>query len=201
MITPRSKQVVKDAKRKAADGELLLAINLYESALDGSEQSADIHYQLALLYDDKMNEPLHALHHFKRYLALAPTGVRAGDVRNFMKRDELALITSLSGDSMITHAEATRLRNENFSLRQRLNDRTAPARAPSAPDKASGPPKTENRSAFIPRSHVVEAGDTLFSLSRKYYNSPDRWKDIMNANKQSVDDPGKLKIGQTLTIP
>jgi len=28
---------------------------------------ADVHYKLALIYDDKMNDPLNALHHFKRF--------------------------------------------------------------------------------------------------------------------------------------
>ncbi len=47
----------------------------------------------------------------------------------------------------------------------------------------------------------MQPGDTLFSLSRQYYNSPDRWKDILHANRKTVDDPAKLKVGQTLTIP
>ncbi len=49
--------------------------------------------------------------------------------------------------------------------------------------------------------YVVQPGDTLFSLSRLYYNSPDKWKAILDANEKSIDDPGKLKVGQTLTIP
>jgi hypothetical protein len=66
MITPRSAQIIKDAEVKTADGNFLRAITLYESALDDSPRSADIHYRLALLYDDKMHDPLHALHLFKR---------------------------------------------------------------------------------------------------------------------------------------
>src|SRR5438270_11805194 len=82
MITPRSAQIVKDAESKTADGNFLRAITLYESALDDSPSSADVHYRLALLYDDKMHEPLHALHHFKRYLTLGaswppPSGLEA----------------------------------------------------------------------------------------------------------------------------
>ena len=135
MITPRTQQAVKDAKQKAAQGEFIPAINLYESALDGSKESAEVHYQLALLYDDKMNEPLHALHHFKRYLTLAPTGPRAAEAKKFMARDQLALITSLSGDSVVTHTEAARLRNENLSLRKELDATRAQGRTASASEK------------------------------------------------------------------
>src|SRR6478672_3313867 len=88
MVTARSTQVIKDADAKAAQGEYLSAIALYETALDGTPQSADIHYKLALIYDDKMNDPINALHHFKRYLVLQPTGGRSSDVKDYIKRDE-----------------------------------------------------------------------------------------------------------------
>ncbi|HSH40470.1 MAG TPA: hypothetical protein VK993_16990, partial [Chthoniobacterales bacterium] len=48
MVAPRSTQTIKDADARAADGDFLHAINLYESALDGSAGSAEIHYKLAL---------------------------------------------------------------------------------------------------------------------------------------------------------
>ena len=142
MITPRSAQVIKDAESKTADGNYLRAITLYESALDGSAKSAEIHYRLALLYDDKMHDPLHALHHFKRYLTLAPTGPRANEVKNFMKKDELELGTSLSGDSVVSRAEAARLKNENLSLRKELEDHRARLSGVT-PEKPSG----DNREA------------------------------------------------------
>src|SRR5215467_4369762 len=91
MVTSRSAQRVKEADWKAAQGDYLWAINLYESALDGTPQSAEVHYKLALLYDDKLNDPLHALHHFKRYLVLNPDGPHAVEVKDFMRRDEVAL--------------------------------------------------------------------------------------------------------------
>jgi tetratricopeptide (TPR) repeat protein len=123
MATPPAVQMVKDADARAANGDFLQAVSLYESALDGSAGSADIHYKMALLYDDKMGDALNAMHHFKRYLTLAPTGPRAEEVKNFMKRDELSLLTTLSGDSVVSRAEATRLKNENLNLRQQLEDR------------------------------------------------------------------------------
>lgn len=207
MITPRATQAAKDADARVADGDFLHAINLYEAALDGSAASAEIHYKLALLYDDKMKDPLSALHHFKRYLTVAPGGSRAAEVKEFMRRDEVALVTSMSGDAVITRAEATRLKNENLNLRRQIEERPAESRAAgtaaaeknsrgSRPDKPVAKPVKS-----LPRSHVVQPGDTLFSLSRLYYNSPDKWKAILDANEKTIDDPGKLKIGQTLTIP
>src|SRR5712692_237532 len=121
MVTSRNTRLVKEADWKAAQGDYLWAINLYEAALDGTPQSAEVHFKLALLYDDKMNDPLHALHHFKRYLVLDPNGSHAVEVKDFMKRDEVALGTSLSGDSVVTRAEASRLRNENLNLHREID--------------------------------------------------------------------------------
>src|ERR1700756_2434271 len=77
MITPRQAQQLKDADTKAASGDFTRAISLYESALEDRPTDAEVHYKLALLYEDKMNDPLDALHHFKRYLAITPSGARA----------------------------------------------------------------------------------------------------------------------------
>jgi len=51
------------------------------------------------------------------------------------------------------------------------------------------------------RTYIVQSGDTLVSISRKFYKSPKRWKDILAANRQSVPNPKKLTVGQTLVIP
>src|SRR5437588_5135122 len=198
MITPRSAQIIKDAENKTADGNFLRAITLYESALDDSPRAADVHYRLALLYDDKMHDPLHALHHFKRYLTLAPSGSHANEVKNFMKKAELELGTSLSGDSVVSRAEAARLKNENLALRKELDD----LRAHRSQEKTQSDTKAaDKKSGTTPRTYVVREGDTLASISRKFYKSSARWKRIRDANKNIIDDPAKLKPGRTLTIP
>ena len=200
LITPRSAQIIKDAESKTADGNYLRAITLYESALDDSPRAADIHYRLALLYDDKMHDPLNALHHFKRYLTLAPSGPRAGEVKNFMKKDELELSTSLSGDSVVSRAEAARLRNENLTLRKEVEELRAGVHASQKPAETRTA-STSKKPGAAPRTYVVREGDTLASISRKFYKSSGRWKKIRDANKGVIDDPAKLKPGMTLSIP
>src|SRR5437762_885369 len=198
MITPRSAQIIKDAENKVAAGNFLRAIALYESALDDSPRAAEVHYRLALLYDDKMHDPLHALHHFKRYLTLAPSGPHANEVRNFMKKSELELGTSLSGDAVVSRAEAARLKNENLALHKEVED----LRAHRQPEKPVADQRTaEKKTGPGPRTYVVREGDTLASISRKFYKSTGRWKKIRDANRNVLDDPAKLKPGMTLTIP
>jgi LysM repeat protein len=198
MMTPRNVQRIKDADASVSQGDYLQAIGLYEGALDGTAASADIHYRLGLLYDDKLNDPLNALHHFKRYVSLAPDGTHAKEVREFIKRDETTLLTSLSGDSLVTRSEAARLKNENLTLRRQIEERVA-----KKPTEETSPRQTpENKStAHEKRTYVVAKGETLYSISRKFYKSPSHWKAILEANRSRVDSPSKLSPGTTLTIP
>jgi LysM repeat protein len=199
----RHAQLIQDADTKSAQGDFARAINLYEAALDDSEsiRNADVHYKLALLYDDKLNDPVSALHHFRRYLALSPTGAHATDVKNSIKHDEIAALTMLSGDSVITRSEAARLRNENLTLHKELEARVAPGRTVTDKSQQSEAGLKKSATTKEDRAYVVQSGDTLFSISRKFYKSPKRWKDILEANRKSIRNPKKLTVGQTLLIP
>ena len=202
LTSSRYAQLARDADAKSEQGDFERAINLYEAALDDSPRCAEIHYKLALLYDDKMNDPLSALHHFKRYLALSPHGAHANDVKNSIKRDEVAVLTTLSGDSVVTRAEAARLRNENLNLREELEARSAPLR--NAPDKSQARNANSKKSGSAKskgRTYIVQSGDTLASISRKFYKSSARWEKILAANKENIRNPAKLTVGQTLIIP
>ena len=57
MGNSRYTQVMQDADNKSAQGDFERAVNLYEAALDDSPRGAEVHYKLALLYDDKLNDP------------------------------------------------------------------------------------------------------------------------------------------------
>src|SRR3954468_15024271 len=188
-------QLTQDADNKSAQGDFERAVNLYEAALDDSPRGAEIHYKLALIYDDKLNDPVSALHHFKRYLALNPNGSHAKDVKDSIKRDEIAALTALSGDSVITRVEATRLRNENLTLHKQLEERAA---SRTAFEKSEGNKPGSKKAG---QTYVVQSGDTLFSISRRFYKSPKRWKAILEANKKNIRNPKDLTVGQTLVIP
>src|SRR5205809_2697420 len=198
LTSSRYTQLTQDADAKSEQGDFERAINLYEAALDDSPRAAEVHYKLALIYDDKLNDPVSALHHFKRYLALSANGPHAKDVKDSIKRDEIAALTALSGDSVITRAEAARLRNENLTLHKQIEERAA---SRTALEKSEGKDPRKAGSKKSGQSYVVQSGDTLFSISRKFYKSPKRWKAILEANKKNIRDPKDLTIGQTLVIP
>ena len=49
--------------------------------------------------------------------------------------------------------------------------------------------------------HTVRAGDTLFSLARRYYGDGDRFIDLYRANRPALKGPDALEPGTVLIIP
>jgi len=63
------------------------------------------------------------------------------------------------------------------------------------------PPVGTETTTVPPRTYTVQKGDTLFSLARRFYGNQARWKDIYNANRDTIRDPNTLKVGQVLKLP
>ena len=195
------------AEQKQAARDFRGAINAYEQALDGTGKTAEAHFRMGLIYSEKLNDPVGAVHHFRRYMELSPTGAHVGEAKANLDRLDLTLATSLAGGTLISHAEALRLKTENSDLRKQLAAAQSglPATATSfSPGKSSGKlgsPGPDANPAPGAHSYQVQPGDTLASISRKFYKTKARAKDIQDANMNSVPNAAKLKTGQTLIIP
>jgi tetratricopeptide (TPR) repeat protein len=141
---------IREGNEAVVRGELQRAVQYYESALDGTMLSAEAHYRLGLVYEDQLKNQVAALHHFERYLELAPQGQFATDVKNYVDRLRLVIVSSLSEGTVLPAREASRLRNENLELRQQLTDlrqqeqggRTAAAVATPTPVATPAPQPT-----------------------------------------------------------
>lgn len=201
LFQDHTKKAIGQAEEKYAAGDFKGAVQLYEDAIDGTEKTADLHYKLALIYDDKLKNPLGAMHHLRRYLELKPNGSHAKDAQNFIKEDELKLLTTLSRSAFMSQEDAARLKNDNLTLRKQLAELRASPRYSTAPGDmhpsvtAGGPPAPGSR------SYVVQHGDTLASIARKFYKNSSRWKDIQDANFNALNGTAKLKPGMTLIVP
>ena len=51
------------------------------------------------------------------------------------------------------------------------------------------------------RVHEVVRGDTLSGLAKTYYGNASQYNRIFEANRDLLDDPDKIKVGQKLKIP
>jgi tetratricopeptide (TPR) repeat protein len=73
-----------------------------------------------------------------------------------------------------------------------------PVNPPSAPPPAQpvNPPPAQGL-----RKHVVARGDTLMSISLRYYGNRSRWRDIFAANRDQLPTESSLQIGMELRLP
>lgn len=200
MFQDHSKQALDTADQKYSAGDYQGAVQYYEDAIDGTPATADVHYKLALMFDDKLQNPLAAMYHFQRYLDLKPNGPHAKDASAYMKEDELRLAT-LSHGALMSQQDAVRLMNDNQALRKQIEELRAARAAAAARDTG---PQTGAHPAETVRggtTYVVQTGDTLASISRKFYKTSVRWKDIQTANYSKLKGSSKLKPGMLLVIP
>jgi nucleoid-associated protein YgaU len=59
------------------------------------------------------------------------------------------------------------------------------------PSPASGPKQT----------YKVQPGDSLSKIAKEFYGNADEYMRIFEANKDTLNDPNKIQIGQELVIP
>ena len=49
--------------------------------------------------------------------------------------------------------------------------------------------------------YLVRKGDTLTGISKRFYGTTVRWKDLLAANRRVLSSPRDLRAGQTLSLP
>jgi uncharacterized protein (DUF2235 family) len=50
-------------------------------------------------------------------------------------------------------------------------------------------------------THKVVAGENLSKLAKRYYDDPEQWPRIFDFNRDQLDDPDEIFVGQKLRIP
>lgn len=204
-----------------AAGDFPKAVRFYETALDGTSKTAELHYRLAIIYDNHLKDPTSALHHYRRFLRMTESPAHKEEVDRSIERLQREMVARLGEGGLVSRNEAVRLRNENNTLRQQIAAlRAQPSPSPSSPPSstkaASTPPPPVDRQGFskVPqtrqaetvvgpetRTYTVQKGDTLAAISRKFYNTSARWKDIVDANQNQLGNNTSIREGQVLIIP
>ncbi len=163
--------------KEAKEGRFESAIYWYEAAL-GEDDRSSVHWKMAEIFANKLRDPAGAVYHYRRILALHATGQRADATRAALHRLEGGSLTPEGGSNRPKVGGGTKL----------LSSEQAAAEAEKA---AKGKVHT----------YVVQTGDSLVSISRKYYQTTARWKDILDANQNQLSNPDELKPGQTIILP
>ena len=77
--------------------------------------------------------------------------------------------------------------------------RPAAKQVPTGIDKSQASLQTSRTSAS--QQYTVKAGDTLSKLAGQFYNAPEKWDRIYDANRDQLKNPNYIYIGMKLMIP
>lgn len=69
----------------------------------------------------------------------------------------------------------------------------APAQAQAAAAAANAPSSA--------RTYTVQAGDTLSKIAKQFYGNANDYNRIFEANRDKLENPDKIRVGQQLAIP
>ena len=202
MFQKDSEKTITAGDKKAAAGDFRVAIKMYEAALDGTPRTAEVHYKMGAIYDEKLHATIDALHHFNRYLELAPDGPHAKEAKAYQKDAPLRLAETLNRGSLITQEEAVRIKKDNLDLKMQIVKLKGQKSTPIPGTAPSG--KGEPVQKPIPpgaRTYTVQRGDTLASIAAKFYKNKGRWTQIRDANFHGGKGTPPIKAGQVLVIP
>jgi len=109
-----------------------------------------------------------------------------------MEGDKLFIRASVPSQDVKNQVwDQIKLVDPNFS------DLTADIQAPTAAAAAAA----GGGGTAAARTYTVQAGDNLSKISKHFYGDPNQYMKIVNANKDQLPDPDKIKPGMELNIP
>lgn len=106
-----------------------------------------------------------------------------------------------SAPNMEAKAKAMQLFNEMVDSENTFNMIDIPAPEPKPEPEPAPEPAAEEPPEAGARVHEVVSGDTLGAIAQKYYGKAGAYMKIFEANRDILDNPNLIKVGQKLQIP
>lgn len=106
------------ARKAVEERNFSRAATLYQRALWVDPELAQAHLELGLLYDDKLQDPIGAIYHYRCYIQLRPNSEKRQLVEDYIDRAKISLVARLPQSPVVDPAVLTRLQNEKAALVQ-----------------------------------------------------------------------------------
>lgn len=191
------------------------AIEWCERALERKPGLALAHRELALMLDGFREDYVAAIYHYQRYLDLRPDTPNREAVEELIRHCRMNFAAQIGAtpeewqrDLQVRNDRIRALETELALWRsgdiQAAAGSASPSAAPPAAPAARVPAPAPSASEAPPpaaRTHVVSAGETLGTISSRYYGSPAKWNRIFEANRDRIQNPNNVRVGTALVIP
>jgi TolA-binding protein len=215
-------------RRRAEQADYVGAVEAFEQALQNNPRSGAAHFEIGLIFYDKLNDPAAAIYHFQQVLKLQPGSSKADFARHYLSVCKMELVKDVPFNSVNQQMQKelerlTRdnndLRQQNEQLRLQLTQRTTtlsnapglgkfPGPAASLPGPVPQPglaPEGSPRAAATAegtRTPTTVATHTVRSGETPY--SIARHYGLQTSALLAANpglDPKRLKVGQVLNLP
>lgn len=200
--------LIRKAQAAREAGEPDRAIEYGERALRKNPDLSVAHRELALLLDHYRQDYPGALVHYRRYLQLRPESPQREAMEEMMHHCEMTFAAQLvdAPDRLKKELADKELRIRELELEVvQLRESAANAGGPAivVPAKVAQAARKDavKKEAAARRTHTVQPGETLATISKQVYGTTARWKDIFQANRGQIEDANRVRVGTTLEIP
>ena len=191
------------------------AIEWCERALERKPDLALAHRELALMLDGFREDYVAAIYHYQRYLDLRPDTPNREAVEELIRHARMNFAAQIGAtpdewqrDLQVRNDRIRALETElalwrSGEIQAAAASASPPAASPAVPAARVQAPAPGASEAPPPaaRTHVVSAGETLGTISSRYYGSPAKWNRIFEANRDRIQNPNNVRVGTTLVIP
>ncbi|MBT3666190.1 MAG: LysM peptidoglycan-binding domain-containing protein [Opitutae bacterium] len=206
----RGRSYLKVGKEEEALGEFL---SVTRRTMNAPKSHLEVGRLFLTLKSRK--DPVAAIYHFRRFLFLENDSREAPNVKQLITTAEREIIRDLPGEPYSDYLDSLALKEENELLKREVADLRARQGLPLAPGSSVSPNSVSQKvspTVTIPleiqpkplirsQTYVVQQGDSLYAISRKFYGDSSKINLIFNANRATLRSKNSLKLGQKLIIP
>jgi nucleoid-associated protein YgaU len=116
----------KQAQQDLDNNDPKAAAGDYETALSTNPKLAGAHYELGIIYGDKLSDPISSIFHFQRYLELDPASDKKDQVQALIDKQSQAFAASLPNSTPATQNsdDLAKLQSDNAGLKKQVTDAT-----------------------------------------------------------------------------
>ncbi len=99
------------------------AKDAFEESLEANPHSAAAHFELGMLYEEKLSDPAAAIYHYERYLKLNPNAGNAAVIKQHIDACKQQLAADVLGlpSSSAAQQQLEKLADQNRDLQQRVD--------------------------------------------------------------------------------